>query len=60
MDYQKAWFELKATLEQWNKTAHNPVSSMAEGVWTEKVTEDTLKEMEALESKMMKDAGFNI
>lgn len=60
VDYQKAWLELKATIETWNKTAHNPISSMTEGMWTEKVTKDTLKEMEALENKMMKDAGFKI
>lgn len=50
MNYQKAWLELKATLEQKIKTTSNPTSRIANN--------DILEEMERLENKMLAESGF--
>lgn len=58
MNYQKAWLELKSIVDGMYKNAHSPMTSMAEGVWTESVTSDILKKMENIENGLLIESGF--
>lgn len=49
--YEDMWERLKLELQKKIKNAHNPMSSMSEGVWTESVCEDILKTMDKLENE---------
>ena len=56
LDFETAWLSLKETIENMNRSAHNPMASMSEGMWTESVTLTILKEMDKLEREMLEEA----
>lgn len=56
MDFESAWLNLKDKIEDMNRNAHNPMASMSEGMWTERVTLTILKEMDKFEREMLEEA----